>query len=400
MASFIVDIAIRSVLIALVVSVVLRVLRIKIPIAGMAMPGSGLKPRLRQILDGAPTAKISRARVTGTFALCAISSAVFAVGTLAPQTSKTSAASFDVVSIKPCGEERTSAGVAPPPRAGGRGSVAAGWTAQTTPGHVYWDCVTLASLVDLAYADREHPLLNMTGSAEPPHARGNVTPQRVRGGPSWTAADKFTIEAVGPADLTTSALAGSPGRNLGVLSIEMAVALRTVLEDRFQLKVRRVTEQQDMYALVVSEAGLNKANVTVPVAGDCVTKDRYFEIMASSSAPRSRADAPKICGTTSSMLVGSEFVEIYSSATFAQLANTLSGWQGIDRYVVDQTGIDTKFNFPFKQGTEDSAAARILSGLAPLGLKLKPVKAPAEYLQIDRAEQPRPNDPSAGVPIR
>lgn len=307
---------------------------------------------------------------------------------------RATSATFDVVSIKPCAQERITAGVAPPPPPGARGGGAGGWQAQTTPGRVYWDCVSLASLVDLAYADRDHPLLNVSGGAAPT-MRGPKDPvraERVRGGPAWATSEKFTIEAVASPELTKAALAGSTGRNLGVLSPELSSALRVVLEDRFQVKVRRVTEDQDMYALVVAESGLNTTNVTVPVAGDCVSRERYFEVMASANPP-SRADAPKICGVASLTRVGDLFAEQYNSSTFAQLAATFSGWQGMDRHVLDQTGIDAPFNFRFKQGDSSVAAERIATGLAPLGLKLKPVKAPAEYLMIDRAERPRPNAP-------
>lgn len=405
---------------------------------GMAMPGSGLKPRLRQILDGMPIPPVSRVRASCTLAMCAVSSVILAAGTLAPrvktppsettlpaapsplpavnapstrvavpasistsrpatqgasatQTLAPKAPQFEVVSIKPCGEERTTAGVAAP-RAGARGGGAGGWQAQTTPGHVYWDCVTLATLVDQAYADREHPLLNMTGDARP-RSTSQVAPdhpKRVRGGPSWIDSDKFTIEAKVPIELTTPALAGSNGRNLANLPLEMAIALRAVLEDRFQLKVRRVTEQQDMYALVVGEGGLNKERVTAPVPGDCLTREQYSDWAASAPPPRSIAEAeagPRICGGLYSSMTGME----YNTATFAQLAAQLSTQS--DRYVLDRTGIDTKFNFKMRSGQGESADDRRASSLAQLGLKIQPVKASAEYFAIDRAERPRPNAP-------
>lgn len=304
---------------------------------------------------------------------------------------------FEVVSIKPCQAEVQSAGVATP-RPGGRGGGAGGWQAQTTPGHVYWDCVTLASLVDQAYADREHPLLNTTGNAAPPRADGigPEHPKRVRGGPSWVDADKFTIEAKVPVDLTAPALAGATGRNLANLPAEMARGLRALLEDRFQVKVRRVSEQQDMYALMVADGGLNKDRVTTPVSGDCLSREQYADFMATSTrpAPRTIAEAeagPRICGGLFSTMSGME----YSSATFAQLASQLSS--SMELFVLDRTGIDTKFNFKMKSGSGDSADQRLIAGVAQLGLKLQPLKAPAEFLMIDRAEKPRPNFPTGGV---
>ena len=57
---------------------------------------------------------------------------------------------FDVVSIKPC----------PDVASANTGRGAGPNLAQTSPGRVYWACVTLAALVDQAYAGWDFPLLN------------------------------------------------------------------------------------------------------------------------------------------------------------------------------------------------------------------------------------------------
>ena len=132
----------------------------RLQVVGMAMPGSGLPGRLRQIFDGLPRTKTSRARVLCTVVLCAMSSVMFAAGTPAPRVLQAPPATaqalqprFDVVSIKPC------PGL--PPRGVGRG--APPWAAQISPGYVHWECVTLSQLVDEAYAGSQSPLLNMRG---------------------------------------------------------------------------------------------------------------------------------------------------------------------------------------------------------------------------------------------
>ena len=126
---------------------------------------------------------------------------------------------FDVVSIKPCqAPGQTTPGAQP--AGGGRGSGNAPWHAQVSPGRVYWDCATLTTLVDQAYADTDHPLLHMVGDSRPPRndGLGPNQPKRVRGGPSWADKDMFTIEVTAPAGLTTPALAGAVRRNLATRS--------------------------------------------------------------------------------------------------------------------------------------------------------------------------------------
>jgi uncharacterized protein (TIGR03435 family) len=367
-----------------------RALRVK-PI-GMSMPGAALKSRLQQILDGRRLLPISRARVTTTVALCAISSAMFVAGTLARQAQP--APAFEVVSIKPCAAERALPGVAPPPPPGARRGGAFGYHAQTTPGHVYWDCATLVTLVDQAYADADHPLLNTYGNSIPPQPYGPVRPKRVRGGPSlpsWVENDKFAVEVKSPLELTTPALAGSTGRNLVTLPVGMSLALRAALEDRFQLKVRRVTEERDMFALVLAKGGLNPEKVKAPVPGDCMTADEYF------ATAGQRPPGPNnilICGRIHSRIEGMA----YASYPISKLASDLSSM--MDQFVVDRTGsVPGVFNFfltiePRQSPEGGTEEARLRKGLADLGFKLEPIKGPAEFLMIDSVQKPRPNVPA------
>ena len=231
----------------------------RVRLVGMAMPGNGLGERLRLILKGLPTVRVSRARLISTAVFCVASSALFAAGTLAPRSRNTTAQSekFDVVSIKPCPDVSTAQT--------GRG--AGPNLAQTSPGHVYWACVTLASLVDQAYAGGDFPLLNVQ---ERPIVfegfRGEdwveAAKKRVRGAPPWMFTERFTIEATASVDTI------SPQRgNLLRLPPAMNRALRAMLEDRFRLKLRRATEQVPLYALAVGPDGLK---IKAPAPGECV----------------------------------------------------------------------------------------------------------------------------------
>ncbi|MGA3099914.1 MAG: TIGR03435 family protein [Bryobacteraceae bacterium] len=63
---------------------------------------------------------------------------------------------------------------------------------------------------------------------------------QISGGPTWLSTDYFDIEA--KAD-------GDPTRE------QMMVMLQTLLADRFQLKARRETKEENVYALVVAKGG-------------------------------------------------------------------------------------------------------------------------------------------------
>jgi uncharacterized protein (TIGR03435 family) len=285
---------------------------------------------------------------------------------------------FEVVSIKPCSTERPVSGVAPA-RAGGRGGGAAGWHAQTTPGHVYWDCVTLATLIDQAYADVDHPLLNTTGDSRPPRTDGlgPVRPKRVRGGPAWVDTDMFTIEVKSPVALTTAGLAGAAGRNLATLPVGMSLALRAALEDRFQLKVRRELEPRDLYDLVVSKDGINTNRVKPTKKGECVSREEYAAI-----DPADRMGV-QICGIAFVELTGTTF----TGFTMQQFAAHLSGL--MDRFVVNKTGLEGAFSFQTLRS--DSGDPGLTNLLPALGLRAEPVKGQGEYILIERVERPRPN---------
>jgi uncharacterized protein (TIGR03435 family) len=290
---------------------------------------------------------------------------------------------YEAVSIKPCPSPPPATGAAAAP-SGGRGGGAAPWHAQTSPGYVRWDCVPLTTLVDQAYADRDHPLLNTTGDSRPPRTDGlgPIRPKRVRGGPSWVETDKFTIEARAPLDVTAPALSGGVSRNLATLPAPMSEALRATLEDRFQLKVRRATEQRDMYELTVAKGGLNKERIKPTQSGDCLTREEYLAADAASQRNL------RICGVEFVTPTSREF----AGHTLQQLAQSLSST--MDMYVLDKTGMDGRFTFVLQfDRTAPGRDGTTIGALEALGLKITPTKGPAEYLQIESVQKPRPDGP-------
>ena len=332
---------------------------------------------------------------------------------------------FDVVSIKPC------AGIDQRPTAG-RG--AAPSSAQTSPGYAYWDCVSLVELIEQAYASGDQPLLNL-GPNRPANPRDRFTsasddPQRIRGGPSWVRSDRFTIEVKASADT----ISPQPGqRNLRNLPVAMSQALRALLEDRFQLKVRRHQESQPMYALSVASAGL-KADRVAP--GSCVPWTP--EMGRGAAQPWSVIDPP-VCGgiytgypedKLARVLAGEDSQTVaaapgpnrrmeFTAVTLPEVVKHLSSV--MDHLVLDHLTIQGEFTFAIEYEKDERTpggglfvsrdwkptaspqtksrsigrGATIFKALEQLGLKLELTKGPSEYLVIDSVQRPRPDPPAS-----
>jgi uncharacterized protein (TIGR03435 family) len=207
-------------------------------------------------------------------------------------------------------------------------------------------------------------------------------------------------------------------------------ALREMLADRFQLKVRRETEQRPMYALTVAAGGLK---IKPPVPGDCAEHGPDMPRMRPSIAKpycgETRHTTPLarlellMSGTdreTVNALPGPDRRIEYSGRTLQAIAEHLS--HVMDRFVLDKTGVSGQFSFAFEYTRNESTPGAsmgintaqdsvppedrvrpamtsgdqtIFQALQALGLKLVPTTGPAEYLVIDSAQKPRQNDPAS-----
>jgi uncharacterized protein (TIGR03435 family) len=394
-----------------------------------------LTTRVRAVLDGAQRRGQAGAICVGAaIAACAllvmtmsplrIVAAASQVATTGPEKSE----KFDVVSIKPCPSVETAQT--------GRG--AGPNLAQTSPGHVYWACVTLSALIDQAYAGWDFPLLNnrsdpLTLSQMPSGSRGlgepDDGPKRVRGGPSWVYTDRFAIEA------TASTAVISPERgNLLRLPAPMNRALRAMLEDRFRVRLRRETEQLPLYALTVAPGGLR---IKPPAPGDCIVRTREMPMMNPSLGKpycgdiRHTAPLPRV----ERLAAGEDREAVMASpgpdrrleaagATLKTVAERLSAL--MDHAVLDQTGVAGEFAFAIEYRKDDHVTGRwfginaatvlpaerarpaatsrdqtIFQALEAIGLRLERITGPVEYLVIERAEKPSPDAPDAdALPVR
>ena len=294
---------------------------------------------------------------------------------------------FDVASIRPC--DAGTPGV-PGGRNGGSGPV-------FSPGLFVYNCGTLEQLINGAYVMNGDPLLNDEGRGAPGHLRDEKTfPQRIRGGPDWVRADRFMIEA------KTLVSTGESGRQaVSERAVMMGPMLRSLLEDRFKLKIHRDAQDDvSMYALTVATAGL-KIKPATPDSCAAADPSRTYEM--DEEIATVRKGGKPICGHgIMGGQVGANHALVLNGQTMAGVARWLSGV--MDRHVLDQTGVGDKFVIYLEYAPDDQVpydllflprptdpptAPTITQALKALGLDLQPAKGPKGYIVIDHVERPR-----------
>ncbi len=286
--------------------------------------------------------------------------------------------SFNVASIKPCTAADANAPLVPGGRSGGGNF-------STSPGRFHVHCMSLQNLIEMAYTS-DNPLLNGGGLSDT---------RQVTGGPFWARSDSYSIEAV-----TDNPVANGPANRLNTPGsmIMRGPMLRTLLEDRFQVKVHRDVEEVSMYALIVAKGGL-KVKPLGP--GDCVVHDPSKPL-----TPAEFAGPRPVCNTIIGDTHGPNRT-IHITNKLGALADALS--VRVDRHVIDTTDSDGIFdihleyapdeNTPGLPGapkvdpsSEISPASSIFTSLEQqLGLKLVPVKGQHGYIVIDHADRPSEN---------
>jgi uncharacterized protein (TIGR03435 family) len=152
---------------------------------------------------------------------------------------------------------------------------------------------------------------------------------------------------------------------------EFRVLMRSLLAERFQLRARLEKRETPVYALVVDKSG-PKFKESKPGA---------------SSTPIFESHA-RTQGTT------------LPNATMEDLANRIWANAGLDRPVIDRTGlagryeVKLEYTMPFQRNPAGDAGLdeiTIFQAVQQLGLRLERQTAPVETLVIDHIEKPSAN---------
>jgi uncharacterized protein (TIGR03435 family) len=210
---------------------------------------------------------------------------------------------------------------------------------------------------------------------------------QVSGGPSWVDADRFDVEARAEPGAITAAT-GPPTPNQPDTILLM---IQSLLEDRFQLTLRKETREAPVLALVVEKGGVKlQPSPQRPPGPDGIT-------------PASIRMSP---------LSGQPGLEIVGSGmNIDGLAHMLAAQVG--RTVIDKTGLKGTFDFSLKVIRQASVPAPVIGGgqqVPPasdpvsqvssdmasalqeqLGLRLDSIRAPVEFYIIDSVLRPSEN---------
>jgi len=211
----------------------------------------------------------------------------------------------------------------------------------------------------------------------------NVPAVEILGGPEWIKSEYYQVEARAEGELSND---------------ELLVMLRSLLEDRFQLKTHRQTKELPVYLLLPAKGGLK---LPPPKESNCWALD----------APPQPPGGGRLasffkCGRLFRGS-GDETVSLRGgSVAMPELVRAVSIFVG--KPVIDKTGFlgefDVNITFapdpavsmnsldPGELPSTDSGPPNIFFALQQrLGLKLESSKAPVEILVIDSVGRPTAN---------
>jgi uncharacterized protein (TIGR03435 family) len=177
----------------------------------------------------------------------------------------------------------------------------------------------------------------------------NVPNRQISGFPQWMLTESYDIDAKAEHPVNREQMLGM---------------LRTLLEDRFKLVVRRETKDIKAYALVVAKGG-----------------PKFDENRDGAELFMDRTGQSKWT---------------FHNMPMTLLTNVLSAW--VDDTVVDRTGLKGNYDFelevwlPHAERPQDPNAPSVYTALQEqLRLKLESRKGPVELLVIEHVERPSGN---------
>jgi uncharacterized protein (TIGR03435 family) len=213
------------------------------------------------------------------------------------------------------------------------------------------------------------------------------------GGPSWIATDRFDIVAKMEGEPPPVAPGSGPD--------QIMLATRTLLADRFGLKVHRETREMDIYALVLARPGAGPGPGLKPSTTDCAALGAARRGGPPPGPPGPPPPGAPFCG-----IMGGVGSIRFDGFPLSQMATMLAGQAG--RMVVDRTGLTGNWSFTLtyapeqrgappagatppgaEQSIPDPNAPSLFTALQEqLGLKLESAKGPVEVVVIDAINKP------------
>ena len=205
------------------------------------------------------------------------------------------------------------------------------------------------------------------------------------GAPRWIDEERYDVEAKADVEFPLSTSVGLPPAG--------QAALRALLAERFNLRVRVEMQRRPVYELVMKNADGRLGPNLKPSKGGCVS---FFErepvnqgmVIATPSADDPAPLPP--CGTAASA-----GAILAPNMTLADFVRILQVRPQINRPVVDRTGLSGRFDISIRADA-DASTLGLLPPLKPyiesqLGLTLRDAEAPVDILVIENIDRPTEN---------
>ncbi len=207
------------------------------------------------------------------------------------------------------------------------------------------------------------------------------------GGPDWVSNERYDIVAKMDGD--------PPAVIPGTGADHMMLATRTLLGDRFKLKIHKETRELDIYALTMAKTGGKPGPKLVPAKGGCSPEE--LAARRGAPPPSQGGTPPVVCGIQQGpgrIRFGNYPLDLFARSISAR----------VGRAVVDRTGLTGNWEFELEFQPEvppgqlppgatpppiDPDAPNFFTALQEqLGLKLDATKGPVEVWVIDSVEHP------------
>lgn len=195
--------------------------------------------------------------------------------------------------------------------------------------------------------------------------------ERLVNAPSWIWNERFDLVGkVAPADLAE--WQKYTGRGFAAPNPVLEAMLQSALVERCKLAFHLVPGQADGFALVLAKQGLSAKNLAAAKPDDVIPAKAQHIPLDGRMVPIMSRDEPVVHFFNTSMEL---------------LAHMMSMWGAP---VEDQTGLTGKYNFSIERLSTQGDPS-VDWNVAPLGLRLKPVKIPIQVVVIDHIERPSEN---------
>jgi len=203
------------------------------------------------------------------------------------------------------------------------------------------------------------------------------TQRQIVGGPAWIDTDRFDIAAK-----TTLTLA--PRDDL------FRVLVRSVLEDRFHIKLHREQREIPIFSLVLANKDGNLGSSMKPSDGKCYGR-------RNPPPPGTPFNPTTFCGNR-----GGSGDMTYTGQTIQEIAINLATYAAIARPVVDRTGLQGSYDLhllfvpafinsengtPVANPAADSGPNVFTALVEQAGLRLQSERGPVEHIVIDSVER-------------